>query len=154
MVSKNNKRKKNNFLKRMQLKAKKRIKQKIKDCFNFTRRLDFKYDPTTSKIFSNVCNLMTLSLVILCSLFVYFEDSIFYSYPIITVLVVFVFAGSGNRYKDNSKRDVSLYKKILLANLFVALFVFCNFYEKLWYINFFMVVIFIVPLYISKYAER
>lgn len=113
----------------------------------------FSYDVSTAKVFSTTCNLMTLSIVLLCTLFVYLEESLFYAFPLITVLAIFVKFGRGNRHSDSSERDLVLYKKILLVNLFLVLGVFVEFQEDLWFVNFFMILIFVVPLFIARCFE-
>lgn len=113
----------------------------------------FSYDVSTAKVFSTTCNLMTLSIVLLCTLFVYLEESLFYAFPLATVLAIFIKFGRGNRHGDSSERDLVLYKKILLVNLFLVLGVFVEFQEDLWFINFFMILIFIVPLFIARCFE-
>lgn len=153
-VSKSNKgKKKKTVAKKLKSKIKKFIKNKSLDMLASIKDGYFSYDPSTAKVFSDTCNLMTLSIVILCTLFVYVEDSFLYTFPLITVLATFIKFGRGNRYSDSSERDLLLYKKILLVNLFVVLAVFLKFQEKLWFVNFFMILIFIVPLLIARYFE-
>ncbi len=153
-VSKSNKGKNKKIVtKKLKSKIRKFIKNKFLDMWVSMKDVYFSYDPSTAKVFSDTCNLMTLSIVVLCTLFVYVEDSFLYTFPLITVLATFIKFGRGNRYSDSSERDLVLYKKILLANLFVVLAVFLKFQEELWFINFFMILIFIVPLLIARYFE-
>lgn len=149
----NTRRKKQSLLKKMSKKLKNKLKQIILRKWEDVKTINFKYDSANSKVFSTTCNLMTLSIVLLCVLFVYIEDSLFYTFPLITVIYVFIKKGKGNRYKDYSDRDLLLYKRIILINLFIVLAIYFHYQEDLWFINFFMVSIFLVPLIIAKCSK-
>ncbi|MBQ8999058.1 MAG: hypothetical protein IJ086_10290 [Clostridium sp.] len=148
--SKSKYKKKNTLLKKMKAKIKKKVKASILKRWNKIKNIDFTYRPEQAKNFSTTCNYMTLSIVVLTALFVYIEDSLFYAFPLITVLYVFIRKGNGNRYKDCSKTDVLLYRRILLVNLFILLAIYFHYYEHLWFINIFMFSIFLVPLGIAR----
>ncbi|MBQ8999301.1 MAG: hypothetical protein IJ086_11525 [Clostridium sp.] len=142
--------KKSTLLKKIKSKIKKKVKASILKRWNKIKNIDFTYKPEQAKNFSTTCNYMTLSIVLLTALFVYIEDSLFYAFPLITVLYVFIRKGNGNRYKDCSKTDVLLYRRILLINLFILLTIYFHYYEDLWFVNIFMFSIFLVPLGIAR----
>ena len=147
------KRRKQGLLKKINKKIKSKLKKIILRKWNTFKKINFRYDSANSKVFSNTCNWMTLSVVVLCALFVYIEDSLFYTFPLITVIYIFIKKAKGNRYKDYSDKDLMLYKKIILINLFVVLAILFHYQEDLWFINFFMISIFLVPLVIAKYLK-
>lgn len=148
------KRKKQTLLKKVTKKTKAKLKKGITSKWNDIKEINFKYDPANSKVFSKTCNLMTLSIVLLCSLFVYLEKSLLYAFPLVTVLYIFIKKGKGNRYKDYSEIDLLLYKKIILINLFILSIIYFYNYEDLWFVNIFIFSIFLVPLWISKIVKE
>ena len=141
------------IFKKIKNKIKNKLKKMILRKWDNLKKIDWTYRPENSKNFSTTCNWMTFSLVLLTSLFVYIENSLFYAFPLITVLAVFVKKGTGNRYKNSSKRDLLLYKRILLVNLFILLAIYFHYYEELWFVNILMFSIFLVPLGIAKVSE-
>lgn len=152
-TSSNTRRKKQNLFNKITKKLKNKFNQLILRKWENIKIINFKYDSANSKVFSTTCNLMTLSIVMLCVLFVFIEESLLYTFPLITVIYVFIKNGKGNRYKDYSSKDLLLYKKVILINLFIVLAIYFYYQEDLWFVNFFMISIFLVPLIIAKCSK-
>lgn len=110
-----------------------------------------KYKNYDNKVFSYRCSFMMALIVILSVLFVYMERSMIYIYPILTCVVPIMILSEGiNSDIYNQYKDLSLCNKILKINTFAFLLLYIIFNEKIWFIKFSMILIFIVPLIIGN----
>lgn len=103
------------------------------------------------KVYSTQCNFITLSIIVMVCLFIYNGKSLLCAYPLITSVLLFMKFSKGiNGDKQNKYYDLKLYKRILKANIFLITFVLLLNYEKFWFFDYTTILIFIVPLFISK----
>lgn len=110
-----------------------------------------KYKNHDKKVFSARCNLITASMVIMCSGFIYSEGNLFYAYPIVTCIMPFMNLAEGINSDIYEKyKDLKLYNKIIKINLFVISAILISNYEDVWFINFYMILIFLIPLILGN----
>lgn len=103
------------------------------------------------KVFSYRCSLIMASIIILSILFIYMETSLIYAYPILTCVVPITILSEGaNLDAYNQYKDLSLCNKVLKINAILFLLIYMLFSEKIWFISFNMIFIFIVPLIIGN----
>lgn len=108
-------------------------------------------DKPDSKVFSFRCSLIITSIILISVLFIYIEKSIIYAYPILTCIVPIIILSEGaNSDAYNQYKDLSLCNKVLKINTLLFLLIYIIFREKIWFINFSMILIFIIPLIIGN----
>ena len=109
------------------------------------------YKDYDKKMLSTRCNIISASLIALSVIFIYIEESLFYAYPILTCLIPFMKLSEGiNQDIYNQYKDLKLYNKILKINLSLFTLILFVKYEELWFINYFMSLIFIIPLILGN----
>lgn len=109
------------------------------------------YKDHENKIFSNRCSIIMASIIVLSILFIYLKDSIFYAYPLLTCVTPIVILSEGiNSDPYNQYKDLSLCNKVLKVNAFVFIISYIILSEKIWFISFSMISIFIIPLIIGN----
>lgn len=107
------------------------------------------------KVFSTRCNIISALVILLSVLFVYVEDSIFYAYPILTVVLPFMYFSEGvNLDIFDEYKDLKLYNAILKLNTFALGSIIIGLYEELWFLNILACNIFIIPYFIGNFNKK
>lgn len=105
------------------------------------------YRDYDKKVYSNRCNFITLSMVIMCALFVFAQKNLYYSFPLLTCVYPFLKFSEGiNNDVDNKYKDLKLYNRIIKLNIFlfstIAIFKSVDYF----FFNFCIILILIVPM--------
>lgn len=123
----------------------------IKTFYNKNINEDNEIEGFDKKVFSYRCIIITSIMIVLISAFVYYKESLFYSYPILTCILPFMLMSEGiNFQEDNKYKDLKLYNSIIRKNIIVTSIVFLISYKEIWFISPFMILIMIIPLIIGN----
>ena len=107
------------------------------------------------KVFSPRCAVITALIIIIVTIFVYRENSFFYIYPLITVVLPFTLLSEGINYDFHNKyKDLPLYEKILFCNLILFMIIYIVAQKKDFYINFYLISVFVIPLIVCNLDTR